>query len=104
MLATTERVSGTEARELLIECLATLGRNRYNIADGVRVSPAQGHFRAELMLRDAFDAAGGSFDEPTLLAVFDAADEIARSEAITHPGLVAQLGHLTSYLMQRAYV
>lgn len=103
-MSATERVSGEDARELLVINLSNLGRNRYNVMEGVRVSPAQCHFRAELMARDAFDVVGESFDQPTLTGVLEAADSIARREAITHPGLVAQLGHLTSYIMQRAYV
>jgi hypothetical protein len=103
-MSATEKVSGEDARELLVSNLSNLGRNRYNVVEGVRVSPAQCHFRAELMARDAFDLVGESYDRPTLTGVLEAAENIARQEAITHPGLTAQLGHLTSYIMQKAYV
>lgn len=97
----TQTVPTAQARELLTTCCARLGRNRFDMASDSEVSPAQSLFRAELMVRDAFDAAGDSYDTPSINGVFAAADVIARNEAVDHPGLGAQLGQLSSYLMQR---
>ncbi|TLM97421.1 MAG: hypothetical protein FDZ75_04535 [Actinobacteria bacterium] len=101
MLA-TETVTPPEARELLTECCALLGRNRFNPSNGRPVSGAQCLFRAELMVRDAFDVIGEDYDRPTIFGVFQAADVIAKQESISHPGLVAQLDRLTTHIMQRA--
>lgn len=96
-MAVKRTITALEARELLTDTCALLGRNRFDVRKGHLVSEAQCRFRAELMVHDAFDALGLDFDDPTLLSVFEAGEYIAEREAVAHPGFAAQLDRMAAY-------
>lgn len=98
----TQPMTGYEARALLTECCSLIGRYPNRSSGSLPPSPEQCVFRAELMVRDAYEMVGEDFGRPTMLNVFEAAEVLAEQNHVSHPGFSAQLQQLVTYCARRA--